>query len=90
MGLGRWGRIQGMGCAQAFAPLREGGAARRKDRQRDCASAANGKGGGAAGRPPPSGKARAEGAPRVSRCLPPRLLLDGNWQDKHAQIKGIP
>ena len=28
---------------------------------------------------------RAAGAPRVSRCLAPRLLLDGNWQ--HAKPK---
>ena len=46
MGGGRWGRIQGMGYAQAFAPLREGGAARWKDWQWDCAFGANGKGGG--------------------------------------------
>ena len=40
------GRIQGMGCAQAFAPLREGGGARWKDCQWDWAFGANGKGGG--------------------------------------------
>ena len=40
------GRIQDMGCAQAFSPLREGGAARWKDWQWDCAFEANGKGGG--------------------------------------------
>ena len=35
-----------MGCAQAFAPLREGGAALWKERQWDCAFGTNGKGGG--------------------------------------------
>ncbi len=46
MGWDDGGRIQDMGCAQAFAPLREGGAARWKDCQWDWAFGANGKGGG--------------------------------------------
>ena len=45
-GRGDGDRIQGTGCAQAFAPLREGGAARGKYCQWDWACGANGKGGG--------------------------------------------